>query len=133
MVLRKPRAVVRDGQPQFLTVAVETEEASSAPVLSCRCASATDTHTGPGTEIGVELERARPSSVQMAPVASQSLVCGRVMLAVPLPSGSTVMGPSLVAALHLALGLPDIPAGDGERVVAEGYVAERKVLAESEV
>ena len=43
------------------------------------------------TATDVEFDSLRPSSVQTAPVALQSVVAGSVMVIVPLPRGSTVM------------------------------------------
>ena len=60
-------------------------------MASCGCASATEFYCGPAMEAGVEFDNLRSSSVQMAPVASQSVVSGRVMLMVPAPRGFTVM------------------------------------------
>ena len=51
-------------------------------MASCGCASATEFYCGPAMEAGVEFDNLRSSSVQMAPVALQSVVSGRVMLMV---------------------------------------------------
>ena len=48
-------------------------------------------YSGPGTVTVVEFESFRPSLVQMAPVAAQSVVAGSVMVIAPLPLGSTVI------------------------------------------
>ena len=88
----------------------------------------------PETVTVVEFDSLRPSSVQMAPVALQSVVAGSVMLIAPLPLGLDGDGPGLVAALHLPLGLGDRAVVVlGERVVAQRSVAEREVLAERQV
>ena len=55
------------------------------------CESAAGAYCGPETETEFEFESFRPSSVQIALVALQSVVVGSVMLTAALPAGSTVM------------------------------------------
>ena len=66
-------------------------EATGPPVASLRSAFAGPAYCGPGIVIEVEFDSFRPSLVQMAPVAVQSVVAGSVMVIAPLPLGSTVM------------------------------------------
>ena len=69
-----------------------TVEASSGAVASCRSGGAASaTYVGPTIEVDVGTDSFRPSYVQIAPVSSQSVVSGSVMLMEPLPSGWTVM------------------------------------------
>ena len=44
-----------------------------------------DCYSGPAIETDVECDNMRPSSVQIAPVAAQSVVAGSVMVIAPLP------------------------------------------------
>ena len=60
-------------------------------MASCGCASATEFYCGPAREAGVEFDNLRSSSVQMAPVALQSVVVGSTMVTVPSPDGWTVI------------------------------------------
>ena len=48
-------------------------------------------YCGPGTVTVVEFDSFRPSLVQMALAAAQSVVAGSVMVIAPLPLGSTVI------------------------------------------
>ena len=66
-------------------------EAAGIPVASWSSAFLRLAYCGPGTVMVVELDSFRPSSVQMAPVAAQSVVTGSVMLTAPFPAGSTVI------------------------------------------
>ena len=47
--------------------------------------------TGPATVADSECDSGRPSSVQIAPLAPQSVVSGSVIVTAPWPLGSTVM------------------------------------------
>ena len=67
----------------------DTVKARTAPAASVTVASATEIDGGPATVAEVEWLSFRPSSVQMPPLASQSVVVGRLMAIWPLPSGWT--------------------------------------------
>ena len=60
-------------------------------VASRGCDTVVGAYCGPETETEFEFESLRPSSVQIALVAVQSVVAGSVMVIAPLPLGSTVM------------------------------------------
>ena len=85
-------------------------EATGIPVASLRSAFAGPAYCEPGIVMVVKFDSFRPSLVQMAPAAVQSVVAGSVMVIAPLPLGSTVMVQGLVAALHLPLRLGGRPS-----------------------
>ena len=66
-------------------------EATGIPVASWSSAFAGPAYCGPGMVTVVEFDSFRPSLVQMAPAAVQSVVAGSVMVIAPLPLGSTVI------------------------------------------
>ena len=74
-------------------VAADSDTVNSTALPSVALASDTlsaGTTTGPATVAARECESGRPSSVQMAPLAWQSVVSGSVIVTSSLPLGSTV-------------------------------------------
>ena len=68
-----------------------TVEASRYPVTSLWFGLGAGVYAGPATWVDVESDSFRPSYVQIAPVSSQPVVSGSVIVMAPLPSGLTVM------------------------------------------
>ena len=68
-----------------------TGEASRYPVTSLWFGLGAGVYAGPVTWVDVEPDSFRPSLVQIALSASQSVVGGRVIVMASLPSGWTVM------------------------------------------
>ena len=66
-------------------------KARTAPSASCTVASSMEMAGGPATVADVGWDSFLLSSVQIAPLSSQSVVSGRVMVTSPLPVGSTSM------------------------------------------
>ena len=66
-------------------------EATGIPVTSLSSPFAGPAYCGPVIVMVVEFDSFRPSLVQMAPAAVQSVVAGSVMVIAPLPRGSTVI------------------------------------------
>ena len=83
-------------------------------------ASAGPAYCEPGIVTEVEFDSFRPSLVQMAPAAVQSVVAGSVMVIAPLPLGSTVMVQVWLLPWTLRWALGDRAVVVlGERVVAQ--------------
>ena len=93
----------------------------TAPSASCTVASLMAMAGGPPTVADVDWDSFLLSSVQIAPLASQSVVSGRVMLTEPFPSGSTsTVQPWLLPwVFRLALAMaPPLTVNASSRILA---------------